>query len=85
MCSANKIEGDVIIAIMLNGADLSKNIQHFTSEIKIVDPRAVNTLTCNMIGIEFVKSREFCFPFKFNLNRMLIYYQILSNTVLINL
>ena len=56
-------EGKVSIAITLDGANLSRNIQHVTCGVKILDPRAVNPLTGIPIGLEGVQSRDFCFPF----------------------
>ena len=58
-------KGKVKIAITLDGADLSRNVQHMTCGIKTVDPRAVNPLTGIPIGLEGVQSREFCFPCKY--------------------
>ena len=57
-------EGNVSISITLDGADLSRNIQHVTCGVKICDPRAVNPLTGILIGLEGVQSRELCFAFK---------------------
>ena len=57
-------EGNVSISITLDGADLSRNIQHVTCGVKFCDPRAVNPLTGIPIGLEGVQSREFCFAFK---------------------
>ena len=56
--------GKVSIGITLDGADLSRNIQHVTCGIKILDPRAINPLTGIPIGLEGVQSRDYCFPFK---------------------
>ena len=63
------VEGNIKIAITLDGADLSRNIQHVTAGIKIVDPRAVNPVTGIPIGLEGVQSREFCFPMKILLTK----------------
>ena len=57
------------LAITLDGADLSWNVQHVTCGIKIVDPHAVNPLTGIPIGLEGVQSREFCFPCKILLTK----------------
>ena len=62
-------EGNIKIAITLDGADLSRNIQHVTAGIKILDPRAVNPVTGIPIGLEGVQSREFCFPTKILLTK----------------
>ena len=62
-------EGNVKIAITLDGADLSRNIQHVTCGIKIVDPRAVNPMTGIPIGLEGVQSRDLCFPCKILLTK----------------
>ena len=62
-------KGLVKMAITLDGADLSRNIQHVTCGIKIVDPRAVNPLTGIPIGLEGVQSRDYCFPFKILLTK----------------
>ena len=57
-------EGNVGISLTIDGADLSRNIQHVTCGVKISDPRAVNPATGIPIGLEGIQSREFCFPFK---------------------
>ena len=53
-----RTEGDVLIAITLKGADLSRNILHITTLIKIFDLRDADPLTGIMIGLEIVQSRE---------------------------
>ena len=61
--------GGMKIAITLDGADLSQNIQHVTCGIKVVDPRAVNPITNIPLGLEGVQSRENCFSFKIHLTK----------------
>ena len=62
-------EGNVKLIVTLDGADLSRNVQHATCGIKIVDPHTVNTLTVVPIGLEGVQSRDFCFPCKILLTK----------------
>ena len=57
-------EGRVKISVTVDGADLSRNTQHVTAGIKILDPRAINPLTGIPLGFEGVQSQEFCFPVK---------------------
>ena len=61
--------GGVRIAITLDGADLSRTVQHVTCGIKIVDSRAVNPITGIPIGLEGVQSRENCFACKILLTK----------------
>jgi hypothetical protein len=66
------LDGDVEIAIMLDGAKLSRNLLHVTAGIKIVDKRACNPMTVAPALFvasdgstnQSVQSREFCFPIK---------------------
>ena len=53
-----RMKGGVLIAIILDVAYLSRNIQHVTAGIKIEDPRAVNILTGIVIFLEGVHIRE---------------------------
>ena len=62
-------EGNVKIASTIDGADLSRNVQHVTCGVKIVDPRAINPMTGIPIGLEGVQSRDFCFPVKILLTK----------------
>ena len=62
-------EGNVKLAITLDGADLSRNVQHVTCGVKILDPRAINPITGIPIGLEGVQSRDLCFPCKILLTR----------------
>ena len=57
-------EWKVKISVTVDYADLSRNTQHVTAEIKILDPRAINPLTGIPLGFEGVQSQEFCFPVK---------------------
>ena len=60
-------QSPVMIAITLDGADLSRNIQHVTAGIKILDPRAIDPRSGLPIGVEGsakIQSRELCFPLK---------------------
>ena len=66
------LNSNVEIAITLDGgAKLSWNLSHVTAEIKIVDQRACNPMTCAPLFMasdgstnQSVQSREFCFPIK---------------------
>lgn len=60
-------EGPVLLAITLDGADLSRNYTHVTCGIKIVDPRAIDPLSGLPIGIQgsrAVQSRDLCHAFQ---------------------
>ena len=62
-------EGGVRIAITLDRAYLSRNIQHVTCSVKIVNPQAVNPMTGIPIGLEGIQSRDFCFLMKILLTK----------------
>ena len=64
-----RTEGNVKLSSTLDGADLSRNIQHVTCRMKIVDPRAVNPCTGIPLGLEGVQSRDFCFPIQILLTK----------------
>ena len=60
-------EGPILLAITLDGADLSRNYTHVTCGIKIVDPRAIDPLSGLPIGIQgsrAVQSRDLCHAFQ---------------------
>jgi hypothetical protein len=62
-------QAPVNIAIMLDGADLSRNYTHVTYGIKIVDPRARidprTGLPIVVDGLTAIQSRHQCHAFKF--------------------
>ena len=62
-------EGNVKIAITHDGADLSRNVQHITCGIEILDPRAINPITGIPIGLEGKQSWDLCFPCNILLTR----------------
>jgi hypothetical protein len=62
-----KTTGGVCLAITLDGADLSRNVNHVTAGIKIFDPRAIDPVSKVPIGVvdsTKIQSRELCIPFK---------------------